>query len=141
MIHALTPILLLLHPHSGAPTPNANWDCHKPQAQQEMNWCAADEYKVADDKLNAQWAITSAKMKERDAASADSLPDWDERPGWHENLLKAQRAWITFRDAHCQLDGYTARGGSLEPLLVSTCMTELTKTRTRQLREMTDGPD
>ena len=141
MIQALTPILLLLHPHNGATPPNPDWNCHDPQAQQEMNWCAAQDYDVADLALNAQWKITSAKMKARDTASADSLPDWDDRPGWHASLLEAQRAWITFRDAHCRVDGYTARGGSLEPLLVSTCKTALTKARTRELRELADGPE
>ncbi|MEM9310349.1 MAG: lysozyme inhibitor LprI family protein, partial [Pseudomonadota bacterium] len=68
-------------------------------------------------------------------------PDHDTRPGWFASLLEAQRAWITYRDAHCRVDGYTARGGSLEPLLVSTCKTALTKARTNQLKELAQSPN
>ncbi|MEM9502201.1 MAG: lysozyme inhibitor LprI family protein [Pseudomonadota bacterium] len=141
MIHSLAPVFLLLHSHSGTPPPNPDWDCQDPQAQQEMNWCAAQDYAVADDALNAQWTVTAAKMKARDASTAGSLPDWDERPGWFDSLLEAQRAWITYRDAHCRADGYSARGGSLEPLLVSTCKTALTEARTKELRSLADNPD
>lgn len=105
--------------------------------QQEMNICAAEEYRAADAELNAQWKITRATMKARDKGWK---PDWDERPGYFASLLEAQRAWIAYRDAHCRLDGYTARGGSLEPLLVSTCKTSLTNARTAQLRELADSP-
>ena len=80
-------------------------------------------------------------MKERDNAWADYPGGSDTRPGWFASLLEAQRAWIAFRDAHCRVDGYMARGGSLEPLLVSTCKTALTKARTAQLQELADSPD
>ena len=90
----------------------------------------------ADAALNAQWRLTRQAMRERDS-EADK-PDWDDRPGYFDTLLEAQRAWITYRDAHCRSEGYSARGGSLEPLLVSTCKTHLTKLRTAQLRELAE---
>ncbi|UAB76902.1 DUF1311 domain-containing protein [Erythrobacter sp. SCSIO 43205] len=102
--------------------------------QQEMNICAHREYLIADENLNAQWKLTRAEMKRRDSEA--DLPEWDERPGYFDTLLEAQRAWLTYRDAHCRSDGYFARGGSLEPLLVSTCKTALTIERTAQLREL-----
>lgn len=57
----------------------------------------------------------------------------DKRPGHFETLLEGQRAWLKYRDAHCTTEGYWARGGSLEPLLVSTCKTKLTQDRIQQL--------
>ncbi|MBV7259755.1 DUF1311 domain-containing protein [Erythrobacter sp. WH158] len=105
--------------------------------QQEMNICAAIDYRLADAELNAQWKVTSAKMKARDEGWN---PEWDDRPGWFASLLEGQRAWITYRDAHCRVDGYWARGGSLEPLLVSTCKTALTEARTKELSELADRP-
>ena len=141
IIQTLVPLLLALQPAPDAEPPNPEWNCDDPQFQQEMNWCSARDYARADAKLNAQWAITSARMKERDAGWDESVADgWDKRPGWHASLLEAQRAWITFRDAHCRVDGYTARGGTLEPLLVSSCKTALTKARTEQLRALAEGP-
>jgi methylmalonyl-CoA mutase len=40
---------------------------------------------------------------------------------------------LQFRDAHCEYEGLTERGGSLEPLVVSQCMTRLTRERINQL--------
>ncbi|OCC24824.1 hypothetical protein MB02_04995 [Croceicoccus estronivorus] len=116
---------------SAATPPNPGWNCDDPVAQQEMNWCAAQEYVKADGELNAQWAITAADMKAKDK-NLDRT--YDERPGYFETLLSAQRAWIAYRDAHCASEGFWARGGSLEPLLVSTCKTKLTQERTQQLQ-------
>jgi len=79
-------------------------------------------------------------MKARDKAWQDNATRPDNRPGFFASLLEAQRAWLTFRDAHCRLEGYYARGGSLEPLLVSTCKTALTEARIGELRALAD-PD
>ncbi len=138
MLATLTSYLLILHPLPYAEPPNPDWNCDSPVQQQEMNWCAHREFLAIDDELNHQWAETSALMKARDEAwDVGNRPDWDERQGYFDTLLAAQRAWLAFRDAHCRLDGYAARGGSLEPLLISTCKTELTETRTQELRVLT----
>jgi len=42
---------------------NTEWSCDDPIMQQEMNWCAARDFEVADERLNAQWPITAAAMK------------------------------------------------------------------------------
>lgn len=141
MFAILSSILLVLHPASQLEPPNPDWNCDDPQAQQEMNWCAARDFAIADYALNTQWAETTAAMKARDERrEAGAFPETDKRPGYFDTLLEAQRAWIAFRDAHCRSEGYYARGGSLEPLLVSTCKTALTNVRTEQLRLLVEGP-
>jgi uncharacterized protein YecT (DUF1311 family) len=112
-----------------------DWNCSEPKAQQEMNWCAAQDFHKADAALNVQWKKTAAEMKRRDA---DQGKPTDGRPGNHTALLAAQRAWLKFRDAHCDLEGYPFRGGSMEPLLVSTCRTALTQARTKQLEDLVE---
>jgi len=108
--------------------------------QQAMNMCAAEEFAKADAALNAQWKETRLTMKGRDQRWAKyNTPERDRRPGYFASLLEAQRAWLAYRDAHCRLDGYFARGGSLEPLLVSTCKTALTEERTRELRSLVEN--
>jgi uncharacterized protein YecT (DUF1311 family) len=72
-------------------------------------------------------------MKQRDTEWDSS---WDERPGYFDQLLAAQRAWIAFRDAHCASEGYEFRGGSMEPFMIGTCMTKLTEERTAQLKDL-----
>lgn len=119
--------------------------CNQAKADQgiqiEMNICAAHDFQKADDALNAQWTITSEKMKSQDVEYEKYKSSFEPpAPGYFESLLEAQRAWLKYRDAHCRLDGYNARGGSLEPLLVSTCRTALTEKRTQELREIAEYP-
>ncbi len=108
-------------------------DCEDAMTQADMNWCAAQDYNRADEALNRQWSATAAEMKRRDARGPD-----DGRPGYFQTLLEAQRAWLTYRDAHCRSEGFYARGGSLEPLLVATCKTDLTEARTEQLASLAE---
>ena len=106
-------------------------DCADPQVQSEMNICAHREWEQADAELNALWPQVRAIMQREDGYAVE-----DDQPGYWESLLEAQRAWIAYRDTHCTAEGYYARGGSMESLLVSTCMTDLTKQRTRDLRDL-----
>ena len=111
-------------------------NCDDPQAQIEMNLCAWRDFEAADAALNGQWAETSTKMK---ALDAERLPD--NQPGYFETLLEAQRAWLKFRDAQCLSEGFLARGGSAQPLLVAQCRAYLTEMRTEQLRNLSAGPE
>jgi uncharacterized protein YecT (DUF1311 family) len=100
--------------------------------QQHMNYCAAQDFHAADAALNAQWTLTANSMKRIDA----EYPANDGRPGYFDTLLAAQRAWLAYRDGQCQSEGYTFRGGSMEPFMVATCRTRLTKQRTEELRAL-----
>jgi uncharacterized protein YecT (DUF1311 family) len=107
-------------------------DCRDPQTQVEMNMCAMRDFEIADRALNIAYreAVAGARA---DDASIDR--QYDQRPTSEEKLREAQRAWITFRDAHCTYQGYgEARGGSMEPMSYEVCRTELTRARTAQLR-------
>ncbi|GAA5053138.1 lysozyme inhibitor LprI family protein [Erythrobacter westpacificensis] len=132
--HLLLPLLL----QAGLEVDAAQYtpDCAEPQTQRAMNHCAALEWDEADAALNAQWQETAARMRRMDRATT---PD-DGRPGYFSQLLRGQRAWLVYRDHHCASVGYNARGGSLEPLLVSTCKTELTRERTGQLEDLAEWP-
>ncbi|BBC72202.1 conserved hypothetical protein [Altererythrobacter sp. B11] len=131
-------ILLLLAAAAASAPPNPAWNCDDPVQQQEMNWCAGQEYRAADEALNAQWKATAARMKQRDMVVDTSH---DGRPGYFAQLLAAQRAWLKYRDEHCVSAGFLARGGSLEPLLVANCKTALTQERTIQLHDIEVWPE
>lgn len=123
----LTALMLLQSAYNDAACNQAEAD---KGIQIEMNICAYHEFVAADAALNSQWKLTADAMKLRDE-NFESV--YDDRLGYFQSLLEAQLAWLTFRDAHCRSEGYYARGGSLEPLLVSTCKTGLTEARTEQL--------
>lgn len=120
--------LLLL---AAAPT----LDCDNALAQQDMNQCAHREFERADAELNAQWRITSAAMKEADR---EIDPTYDRQPTHFDTLLAAQRAWLAWRDQHCLLSSFEMRGGSMAPLLLSSCKSALTKERTAQLKDLVE---
>ncbi len=130
----LLPILAMA---AQADPPNPAWNCDDPVQQQAMNWCAHQAYQAADARLNEQWDSTAAAMKAMDQET-DGL--FENGPGYFEALLRAQRAWIAFRDANCTSAGYYARGGTLEPLLVSICKTDMTERRTEELRNLMERP-
>ena len=111
-------------------------DCKEPMTQMAMNICAGRDYEAADRKLNAVWKKVSAEMKQLDA----NTDIQDGRPGYFQTLLTAQRAWLVYRDTHCRSEGYLARGGSMEPMLVAMCLAETTRLRSQELRRYIDGP-
>ncbi|GGO97643.1 lysozyme inhibitor LprI family protein [Stakelama pacifica] len=106
--------------------------CDDAKTQADMSRCSVQAYQAADATLNAQWKTTYAFMKARDA----SAPADDARPGYAPALLESQRDWLKYRDSQCRVEGYVARGGSMEPMLVSGCKAELTRERIKQLRDL-----
>ena len=132
MIFAL--LLLLAQPANAEP----DQVCDDPLTQQAMNTCAAMDFERADERLNEQWRETAAVMRELDA---EIDRENDSQPGHFETLLAAQRAWLEFRDAQCRTEGFMARGGSMQPMLVSQCKAYLTELRIEQLRNLSAGPE
>jgi uncharacterized protein YecT (DUF1311 family) len=110
------------------------WNCADPQTQMEMNACAQIDFERADAELNRDYRAAIAHARASDRESGGRM-EGDDRPGDEATLREAQRAWVAFRDAHCRLEGYEARGGTMEPMLYSACREALTRARTAQLRE------
>lgn len=108
-------------------------DCDNAMAQPDLNACAFLAYERADAELNAQWKLTTAKLKAQDKGFDRT---YDKRPGFFETELAAQRAWLTYRDQHCASEGYSMRGGSAESMVISGCREQLTKARTKELKDL-----
>jgi len=110
-------------------------DCNNAEAQMDMNICSQRDYDAADKALNEQYKKTRAAMIAIDADLEANLK------GAEKALVKAQRAWVDYRDGECEAEGFQARGGSMEPMLVSGCKATLTKQRTKELKTLADGPE
>ncbi|THK38307.1 lysozyme inhibitor LprI family protein [Ensifer sp. MPMI2T] len=108
-------------------------DCQNAVTQMDMNICAGQDYDRADADLNKIYkqAVAAMKAKDKELGEIDAA-----YVGAEEALKKAQRAWIGYRDGQCQLAGFEARGGSMEPMLVSGCLAELTRKRTTELKQL-----
>ena len=105
-------------------------------SQHEMNVCAWKEYQQADQAMNQQWEKTASLMKRLDI---DHPPIAEIGQSSHsEALLKGQKVWLQFRDAHCPI--FSASGGSMAPMLRDLCLRDITKARTEQLKALMLNP-
>lgn len=101
------------------PVTAQQWDCDafNDLPQQGINYCLGQEHAFWDRLLNDAYQQVIA---ERDAAD-------------EENLRIAQRAWITYRDATCDMEAAEMAGGSGEAMLRFGCLARLTERRARDL--------
>lgn len=111
-------------------------NCSQAMTQMELNICADRDYEAADKELNVVYreAMSNQKLIDKDAAAMG--------PGYVgavDALKKAQRAWIDYRDGHCEGMGFAVLGGSMRPMVVSGCLATVTKNRTKELRELIQG--
>ena len=108
-------------------------NCKKAETQMEMTYCAEQDFNAADKALNTQYqaARRATKKWDKDAAT--------EQPASDAALVKAQRAWVAYRDAQCESYGYQSHGGSMEPQLIYDCSADLTRKRTTELKELTEA--
>ncbi len=108
-------------------------DCNNPITQTDMTMCAGRSAKAADAAMVSEYKVAKVIMGNMDR---DINRKYDKRPSYSAALLASQRAWLKFRAAECVIEGYSARGGSMEPMIVNGCYEEVTKDRTTQLKEL-----
>lgn len=109
-------------------------DCAKAETQADMTLCAGQDLELADKALNAQYRLTRDAMRRRDGKAVA-----DKAAGAEDALVKAQRAWVSYRDAQCLSVGFQAQGGSIQPMLVAQCKADLSRSRTEVLKVLGDG--
>ncbi len=79
---------------------------------------AAGDYAAQDKRLNQVYQEYSKKLP----------------PEHKQQLIKAQRAWIKFRDEHCSYMTIQYRdGGSFGPTAYNVCIDDVTADRVKQL--------
>lgn len=88
------------------------------QTQLEMNADAKIAYEKAD-----------AEMSKLYFEVMKNLPTQKEK----DDLLSAQRAWIEYKELHCQAAANQFEGGSIMPLIYYSCLEELTIERKKHL--------
>jgi uncharacterized protein YecT (DUF1311 family) len=101
--------------------------CNRNGNQGELNQCALDDYTASGKKLNNTWKSLMAKFKDEKIATA--------------KLKTAQKAWIVFRNAEVEAQFACDGGncwGSMEGMLRSEVLKELTDARTARLQKYID---
>jgi uncharacterized protein YecT (DUF1311 family) len=115
-----------------APAQEPAIDCKNPQTQRDMTSCAGRDFEAADKALNEQYQASRRIMKKWDSEVSEYSR------GAEDALIKAQRAWIAYRDAQCASFGFQVHGGTLEPQLIYQCRADLTRKRTTELKQLTE---
>lgn len=105
-------------------------NCADPQTQMEMTQCAGEDYDKADKDLNVEYQKLRKLLGERDKVADEN------GKGAVDALVAAQRAWVAYRDVNCELAGFQARGGSMEPQLVASCLAQMSRDRTQELKTL-----
>jgi uncharacterized protein YecT (DUF1311 family) len=92
-------------------------DCANATDQATLTQCANNSLKASDAKLNQTFRALQAKVS---------------KPG-KDKLQKAQRAWITWRDAQCDFNASGSSDGSVHGMVLASCLDDLTKAQTKLL--------
>lgn len=88
------------------------------QTQSEMNATAYAKYKKADAELNKVYKQLMAVLDKKEKSL----------------LIQAEKDWIKYRDSHCKFEAAQYEGGSIQPLIYSTCLEELTRKRVAEIK-------
>lgn len=105
-------------------------NCDAAQSTIDMIQCTEAALDIADADLNEIYQLLLGRLAERfsdDAALASKT---------EEALRAGQRAWITTRDNDCAVMGHAYDGGSLQPVVTTTCHLDATRLRTAALRDI-----
>ncbi|KOP28031.1 hypothetical protein AMR41_01035 [Hapalosiphon sp. MRB220] len=92
-------------------------DCSKATVTPELKYCSQLSYAAADKKLNQTYQKVIANIQREPK----------------QLLIKAQQAWIVFRDNACDFEVYQSRGGTGYEIFRNQCLERLTKQRTQDL--------
>lgn len=101
-------------------------DCDNAVTTVDMKQCAQNEYDKADKELNDAYKKVMAAVK----ASGN--------PKAKDKLVAAQRAWIDFRDKDCAFEASVFEGGTMYGLIYTSCLTDHTEKRTKELLSFID---
>ena len=88
------------------------------QTQTEMNEKAYKDYQKADSEMNKVYQQLIKILSKEDK----------------KMLVTAQKNWLKFRDSHCKFESEQYNGGSIQPLILSTCLSEQTEKRIADLK-------
>src|SRR5882724_10893194 len=96
--------------HAAKPTlsaANQEGPCDKAMSQMEMNTCSGEQYHKADARLNAVYAKALSLFESDlgDAKGRNDKPQESYERTALDKLKAAERAWLQYRDLHCDAAG------------------------------------
>jgi uncharacterized protein YecT (DUF1311 family) len=89
--------------------------CDNPKTQSDINYCAEYVFTRADSDLNEIYGKFKSLLTDDNAATSA--------------LKKAQKSWLNFRDAECELEVIPSETGTSKTMVHFDCLSRLTKAR------------
>jgi uncharacterized protein YecT (DUF1311 family) len=117
--------------------------CDDANSQSKMNQCAGEQYQKADARLNSIYRKALETMqKDLSDAQDHKSPDLIKYSQLAiEKLKAAERAWIQYRDLHCDAAGQQYEGGSMRSMVVSDCLRQTTDHRVEEIKQAYEDGD
>jgi len=129
--------LLLFHPAPDNPPRNADSakPCSEAKVPSAANECFAKLYTDTDAQLNATYnkIVDAMKILLAGAQRRNDPAQIAHHQAALDRLLAAQRAWLNYRDLHCDSVKFQYDGGTISPAIWSQCMAETTRQRVATL--------
>jgi uncharacterized protein YecT (DUF1311 family) len=97
-------------------------DCKNAANQMELDYCAGQDFKAADAKLNALYQALMAKYDNNNQAL----------------LRDAEEKWLAWRDAECTYENELTMGGTVHSMMQTECDTDKTNARIKELERQRD---
>jgi uncharacterized protein YecT (DUF1311 family) len=117
--------------------------CNDAKSQMELNQCAGEQYQKADTRLNLIYGNVVREMQ-KDLADAKEHKDTQQieyEETAIEKLRAAEKAWIAYRDLHCEAAEYQYQGGSMRPMIWNFCMAQVILDRIGELKSAYEDGD
>ncbi len=124
MFGLIVVLLFLVIPGSGQNSKKAEetpqkGPCNAAMTQLDLNQCYGDQFQEADAHLNKIYASLLKQMRGETTI---------------QKVRAEEKAWIRYRDLHCEAARSEFEGGSISPMIWAQCMTMTTKHRIEELK-------
>ena len=93
--------------------------CDAAMTQLDLNQCYGEQFQKADARLNKLYASLLKQLRGETAV---------------QKVRAAEKAWIRYRDLHCEAAKSEFEGGSISPMVWAQCMTMTTEHRIEELK-------
>jgi uncharacterized protein YecT (DUF1311 family) len=109
------------------------------QNNADLKNCATEDYIISEKKQTQVYSELSDQIKGKLSTESTDQPD----PAVEilTRLTDAEKAWQTYREAQCKFEGTVMLGGTGESIVVSSCLSRITKERIKSLEESLPKPE
>lgn len=113
-------------------------NCSNAQSNLEMKMCAQRDFEAADKELNAVFTKAVAEARAINKDTTETVGG-EKMPNLEQKLRATQRSWMAYRDGNCEYQSLMYWGGTHASLAYSLCMVDMTKSRTKELKDTLNG--